>query len=118
MDRVVPDTDVANDADHARFRDLIDIVDEHIAMVFHRFLTPPSLRLFINGESDTHQVRPWDPFLPSHPATQQLPVEPIRYGPGVISVRPFVLPHQDKLGDRQHKKTAGPAGWNAQQGFL
>jgi hypothetical protein len=34
-----------------------------------------------------------------------------------VSVHPFVLPHQDKLGERQHRKEAGPAGWNAQQGF-
>ncbi len=117
MDRVVPDTDVASEADHRRFRDLIDTVAEHVAMVFHRFLGRSSLRVFINGTEERHQVRPWDPFLPSHPATQQLPVEPIRFGPGVVSVHPFVLPHQDKLGDRQHRKAAGPAGWNAQQGF-
>jgi hypothetical protein len=117
MDRVVPDTDVASVADHGRFRDLIDAMAEHVAMVFHRFLGPSSVRVFINGAEERHQVRPWDPFLPSHPATQQLPVEPIRFGSGVITVRPFVLPHQDKLGERQHKKAAGPAGWNAQQGF-
>lgn len=36
MDRVVPADDVASEADHARFRDLIDAVDEHLGMVFHR----------------------------------------------------------------------------------
>jgi hypothetical protein len=117
MDRVVSEANVASEPDYARFRDLIDTVEEHIAMVFHRFLGPSQLQVFINGAEDRHRVRPWDPFLPSHPATQQLPAELIRHRGGVVSVRPFVLPHQDKLGERQHRKAAGPAGWNAQQGF-
>jgi len=117
MDRVVPDTDVASEADHARFRDLIDSVEKHIAMVFHRFLGSSTLRIFINGRESRHEVHPWDPFLPKHSATQQLPEETIRCGSGVLLVHPFVLPHQDKLGDKLHKKSAGPSGWNAQQGF-
>jgi hypothetical protein len=116
MDRVVPGTDVRSEADHARFRGLIDAVEEHLAMVFHRYLAP-SFRIFINGEETRHLVRPWDPFLSTHAATQQLPVEPIKTPSGAIFVRPFVLPHKDKLGDRVHQQAAGPSGWNAQQGF-
>ena len=116
MDRIVPDTDVRSEADHARFRGLIDTVEEHLGMVFHRFLTP-SFRIFINGEQPRHLVRPWDPFLSTHAATQQLPVEPIRTPTGVVTVRPFVLPHKDRLGEKLHQQAAGPLGWNAQQGF-
>jgi hypothetical protein len=71
MDRVVLDTDVASDTDHSRFRGLIDAVEEHLGMVFHRFLTP-SFRIFINGMQTCHLVRPWDPFPLSprgYPAT-------------------------------------------------
>jgi hypothetical protein len=32
-------------------------------------------------------------------------------------VRPFVLPHKDKLGEKLYEQATGPAGWNAQQGF-
>jgi hypothetical protein len=116
MDRVVPDTDVASEADHGRFRNLIDDVGEHLGMVFHRFLGA-SFRVLINGRQPRHQVKPWDPFLASNHATQQLPVESIRTPAGVVTVRPYVLPHKDKLGDRLHDAAAGPAGWNAQQGF-
>jgi hypothetical protein len=116
MDRVVPDTAVASEADHSRFRDLIDRVEEHFGMVFHRFLGK-TIRVFINGRQPRHQVRPWDPFVASHHATQQLPVESIPTPAGVVVVRPYVLPQMDKLGDGLRDTAAGPAGWNAQQGF-
>src|SRR5262249_37614312 len=81
----------------------------------HRFLGS-GFRVFINGKEAKHQVKAWDPFLQSHSATQQLPIEKIPGPSGVVMVRPFILPHLDKLGERQHKAAAGPSGWNAQQG--
>lgn len=116
MDRVVPADDVGSEADHARFRDLIDAVDEHLGMVFHRFLGS-AFRVFINGRQTRHQVKPWNPFLPSHEATQQFPEETIPTPSGVVTVRPYVLPHKDRLGEKLHEAARGPAGWNAQQGF-
>jgi Histidine kinase-, DNA gyrase B-, and HSP90-like ATPase len=116
MDRVVPGDSVQSEADHARFRHLIDVVEEHLGMVFHRFLGT-AFRVFVNGRQPRHQVRPWDPFLPTHDATQQLPVESVPTPAGVVTVRPYVLPHKDRLGDKLHEAAAGPAGWNAQQGF-
>lgn len=116
MDRVVPNDDVSSEADHARFRELIAAVYEHLAMVFHRFLGK-AFRVYVNGRQPRHQVKPWNPFLPSHEATQHFPEEAISTPKGVIAVRPYVLPHKDKLGDRLHEEMRGPAGWNAQQGF-
>lgn len=116
MDRVVPDDNVQSEADHARFLHLIDVVEEYLRMVFHRFLGT-TFRVFINGRQTRHQVRPWDPFLPTHDATQQLPAESIQTPAGVVVVRPYILPHKDRLGDKLHEAARGPAGWNAQQGF-
>jgi hypothetical protein len=94
------------------FLDLIDQVEQHLAMVFHRFLAGarPRLRLIINGRP----VEPWEPFLINHPATWSSPVE--RLAPGV-EVQCHVLPHKDRLDQRQHDLTAGPNGWPAHQGF-
>jgi hypothetical protein len=118
LDRVVPEMDVDDESDHQHFLDLIEAVDEHVAMVFHRFLSPPiSLHIFINGKADKNKVSPWDPFLENHPATQQLPAEPIRFHGATVTVRPFVLPHIDMLGPKMHDKAKGPNGWNSQQGF-
>lgn len=116
MDRMVSSDDVGSEADHARFRDLIDAVEEHLGMVFHRFIGT-AFRISINGRLPRHQVKAWNPFLPSHEATQQFPEETIPTHSGTVTVRPYVLPHKDRLGEKLHEAARGPAGWNAQQGF-
>lgn len=92
--------------------DLIDQVEQHLSMVFHRFLGggKPRLRIHINDRP----VEPWEPFLTSHPATWSSPVERLAYG---VEVQCHVLPHKDRLDQRQHDQAAGPNGWTAQQGF-
>jgi len=96
------------------FLDLVDTVERHLAMVFHRFLVGVRpLRLSINGVA----VRPWDPFLEGHSATWSSPVERLASPGGTIEVQCHVLPHRDRLEQREHESTGGPHGWTAQQGF-
>ena len=116
MDKVVADNDVSNKAHHTRFLDVVDTVEEHLAMVFHNYLKP-SFRVFINGTGLKHLVKPWEPFLTTHPATQHLGTESIPTPAGAVKVELYVLPHKDRLGEQAHRAAAGPAGWNAQQGF-
>ena len=97
------------------FLDLIDSAERHLAMVFHRFLAGPVVRLHlkINGRS----VKPWDPFLTSHTATWSSPIERIVADGGTVEVQCHVLPHKDRLAANDHDLAAGPDGWTAQQGF-
>lgn len=97
------------------FLDLIDVVERHLAMVFHRFLegSTPRLRLNLNGRP----VRHWDPFLRNHPATWSSPEASVMAEGGAITVQCHVLPHKDRLDPRDHDLAAGPDGWTAQQGF-
>lgn len=97
------------------FLDLIDVVERHMAMVFHRFISRlrDNLCLTINGKS----VVPWDPFLTSHAATWSSPVEKIACEGGTAEVQCFVLPHKDRLDTGTFEKAAGPDGWTSQQGF-
>ncbi len=110
LDRIV--TPGATEQD---FLDLIDGVERHLAMVFHRHLDGgrPDLRLVLNGRP----VAPWDPFLREHPATWSSPVERIRSAGGLLEVQCHVLPHKDHLTGQQEQSAAGPHGWTAQQGF-
>ena len=96
------------------FVDLIDRVEQHLAMVFHRYLEGPAPRLSIilNGRS----VSPWNPFLP-HAARWSSPVETIRTTSGDVVIQCHVLPHKDHLDAREYKDSAGPEGWTGQQGF-
>jgi hypothetical protein len=93
------------------FLDLIDGVERHLAMAFHRYLE--GLRLSINGTP----VRPWDPFLLHHPTTWSSPVERLGPSPHTVEVQCHVLPHKDHLDPDIVAAAAGPDGWTAQQGF-
>lgn len=97
------------------FLDLIDTVETHLSMVFHRYLEgpKPDLKLTINGRP----VRPWDPFLAGHPGTWSSPVESFDAEGGDVVIQCHVLPHRDFLNPGDHDRAAGPEGWAAQQGF-
>jgi hypothetical protein len=111
MDRVVTAGYASKD-----FHDLIDLVERHLAMVFHRLLQGPRarLRLFINGRA----VEAWDPFMTGHPAKPWASPptnHPTPYG--AVTVQAHVLPHRDRLSAAEFDENAGLAGWTAQQGF-
>lgn len=97
------------------FLNLIDQVEAHLSMVFHRFLEGPAsfLRILINDSP----VKPWNPFLPNHPATWSSPDVSIFCNGNSIEVQGFVLPHRDKLETEAFERAGGPDGWTAQQGF-
>ncbi|MDD3030560.1 MAG: ATP-binding protein [Alphaproteobacteria bacterium] len=94
------------------FLDLMDVVERHLAMVFHRYLGA-SLTIRINEKP----IKPWDPFLSEHPATWSSPAERINTPSGTIEVQCHVLPHKDRLDEKTYQTAAGPDGWTAQQGF-
>jgi hypothetical protein len=111
MDRIV--TPGYNSDD---FHDLIDNVQSHLAMVFHRLLQGPrpKLMLFLNG----CPIAPWDPFMSGHPAKPWASPTTKHYTEyGVVSVQCHVLPHQDALSGTEFQTNAGPDGWTAQQGI-
>ena len=93
------------------FLDLIDVIESHLAMVFHRYLTGnrPRLRIAINDRA----VKPWDPFLASHDSTWSSP--PAVLAPGVAA-QCHVLPHKDPPrraaagGRRGTRRMDGAAG--------
>ena len=97
------------------FLDLIDRVEQHLAMVFHRDLQGPNprMRILINERA----VTPGNPFLTDHPATWSSPAQRYPSGTGVVEVQGYVLPHRDRLESGDYERAGGPEGWTAQQGF-
>ncbi len=105
--------DAATDDERARqlFHDRLRAIEEHVAMVFHRFMAPPNpISIWINGQP----IKPWDPFLADEPATQRLSSETLH---PQVTVIPYVLPHHSRLPAETHRVAGGPEGWNAHQGF-
>lgn len=114
LDRLVEGAHVEDEHAQRRFLEVAEGVESHLAMVFHRFLeSPAELTIWINDQP----IQPWDPFLRTETATQQLAEETFTIGGERIVVRPFVLPHHSRLSPDLHQRAAGPGGWNARQGF-
>lgn len=110
MDRIVTPGSTEQD-----FLDVMDIVERHLAMVFHRYLEGqrPRLTITLNGQ----RIGPWDPFLRDHSATWSSPVERLQTAAGHVEIQCHVLPHKDRLDSKLYEIVAGPEGWTAQQGF-
>jgi hypothetical protein len=115
LDRITAGMLANEPASEDAFLATAEKVGEHLGMVFHRFLNGPrpELQIWLNGQ----RVKPWDPFLENHPATEVTPVERVYSSHGVIELQGFVLPHKDRLTEQEASLAAGPEGWTAQQGF-
>lgn len=110
LDRIVSSSFKEQD-----FLDLMDRVERHLAMVFHRYLdrSGSHIELLINGQ----RIRPWDPFLSTHAATWRSPEASIGGGDLRVTAQAFVLPHKDRISDKEYLDAGGPEGWSSQQGF-
>jgi Histidine kinase-, DNA gyrase B-, and HSP90-like ATPase len=114
LDRVVGEAKTNDQKAQADFLETVKVVQNHLAMVFHRFLEKRDcLKIWI----ERHPVKPWNPFLPDAQATQLLPVEHLSFKGEIVMVQPYVLPHHSKIDQDSYNKAAGVNGWNAQQGF-
>jgi hypothetical protein len=122
LDRILgfkrPDGESARKHLHAMCREL----EDHVAMVFHRFLSGEvrgkRLAIYVNE----NKVVPWDPFARSEANTKKLEAKSLRMegstGKGDIIVEPFVLPHQMRFSSPEaFNRASGPEKWNKQQGF-
>lgn len=122
LDRVLDYKDPWGGWAKRRMLDLASEIDEHLAMVFHRFLTGEvkgkPLAITVNGS----KVQAWDPYCRSESKTVELPAKDLQVagqgGMGIVRVRPFVLPHQTEFSDdAAWRRASGPAKWNRQQGL-
>ncbi len=108
MDRIVPSGVREQD-----FLDLIDRIEQHLAMVFHRFIEKRRLVIRINGRA----ITAWNPFLEHRSDTWRSGIDTFLVNGSPVSVEGFVLPHRDRLDAKTRDSAAGPDGWTAQQGF-
>lgn len=107
-----------------RLEGLVDEIGEHLAMVFHRFLSGELRRgrsriaITLNGQ----WLEAWDPFARTEPATRKLQRQwlPLREAGRThrVGIRPYVLPNQVQFSSPEaHAHAAGPKRWNRQQGL-
>lgn len=122
LDRVLGSRRPGGDAAMRRLEAAAAEISEHLAMVFHRFLSGdapgPSLAIRVCGA----RVAAWDPFARAEPLTRALPSQalPLDHAGSrhTVIIQPFVLPAQHHFSSPEaHEAAGGPHRWNRQQGL-
>ncbi|MCK0546011.1 ATP-binding protein [Pseudomonas syringae pv. aptata] len=92
-------------------------VRDHLSLVFHRFIssyhTKQRLSVFLNGAP----LQPIDPFWADHKATQILDEDNFTISGQRVSVKPYILPHVNKMSSSEVLHAGRSEGIKAQQGF-
>lgn len=76
----------------------LDLVEKHLALVFHRFLSGEvKNRKKISIRINHHPVAAFDPFCKKNKATRLLPEEIVRVDGYDVIIQSYILPHHSKL---------------------
>ncbi len=102
---------------HRALAEKMDLVREHLALVFHRYLAGEPGLSKIEIRLNENQVAPFDPFLSWHSAIQPLQEEPIIIENHTVLVKPYILPHISKLSPDELRQAGGEEGLRRNQGF-
>ena len=85
---------------------------DHLALVFHRYLDE-GVEIYVNNR----KIESIDPFLTKNKATQAKRTQEIKIGESIITVKPYILPHYNKLSEDDLKKVGGKEDLRKNQGF-
>lgn len=95
----------------------MDLLREHLALVFHRFLAPDAGTAPVTISINNLPVRGFDPFLTRNKATQLLPSQDFPLAGEKVLVQAYILPHISKLSQADLELAGGEDGLRRNQGF-
>ncbi len=95
----------------------MDLVRQHLALVFHKYLSGESNQSKIEIRMNENRVDAFDPFFHGHPATQVLQEEQITVANHNVLIRAYILPHISKLSPEELRSAGGEEGLRHNQGF-
>jgi hypothetical protein len=110
LDRLVGNTNRENQAALDVFLSEFESVEDHLSLVFHRYLEQHKIKIFVNG----NKLEPWDPFMKLSTGTQLLAKESL--DGSQVQVKCYALPHISMLSEEERKK-AKTEQWYDLQGF-
>jgi len=110
MDRLVGNANKQHEAAMDVFLEEFAIVEEHLSLVFHRYLEQKKISILING----NKLESWDPFMKNSDGGQLVASESLDNDQ--VNVKCYVLPHLSKLSVDERKK-AKTEDWYKLQGF-
>ncbi|MDB4742730.1 ATP-binding protein [Cyclobacteriaceae bacterium] len=110
LDRLVGNSNAKHEVAMNVFLEDFASVEQHLSLVFHRYLEPGKVTIHMNGI----KLEPWDPFMKQSDGGQVVAREQLNNGQ--VSLRCFVLPHISKLS-YEERKSARTEDWYDLQGF-
>ncbi|GAX46706.1 ATP-binding protein [Pseudolactococcus reticulitermitis] len=99
-------------SDKRQFDELLSKTDLHVSLVFHRYLEK-NLAIKFNGR----QLLPVDPYFTKNKATQPLEEESIRFSDRRITVKPYIIPYQNRLSQEEKRFLEKYYEFNINQGL-
>ncbi len=110
LDRLVGNANIKNEAARIVFLEEFEKVEDHLSLVFHRYLEKKKLTICVNG----NKLTPWDPFMKEADGGQLIAQEDLDRNQ--VKVKCYVLPHISKLNPEE-RKSAKADDWYRFQGF-
>lgn len=95
----------------------MDELRDHVALVFHRFLTTEPGQPAVSISINNLPVKGLDPFLSRNKATQQLPLQTFPLEGETVPVQAYILPHISRLSSVELELAGGDDGLRRNQGF-
>jgi hypothetical protein len=110
LDRLVGNANVHNEAARSVFLEEFEMVEDHLSLVFHRYMERKKLTIWMNG----NKLESWDPFMKESEGGQLIAHENLVNNQ--VNVKCYVLPHISKLNPEERKKAKADE-WYRLQGF-
>jgi hypothetical protein len=110
------DQDISSSLDQ-QLNEKISHASKQLSLIFHRYLSGEVGGKF-SIEMQGYALKPVDPFMTQHPATQTVDEDIIKLrGKEEIAVQPFIIPHFSKLTVEERELLGGDEGLVRNQGF-
>lgn len=110
LDRLVGNSHIENEAARKVFLEEFSAVEEHLCLVFHRYLEKKKVKIWINGL----EIKPWDPFMKDFDGGQLICNENLDNDS--VNVKCYVLPHISKI-PKDKLDAVKTEKWYGLQGF-
>lgn len=110
LDRLVGNANIENVAARTVFLEEFENVENHLSLVFHRYIDRKKLIIWMNG----NKLDSWDPFMKESEGSQIIASESLDNGQ--VDVKCYTLPHISKLSPEERNKGKTEQWYNL-QGF-
>lgn len=111
MDRLVGKSTFHNEAARKVFLQEFENVEEHLSLVFHRFMEKKRLSIWMNG----NKIEPWDPYMKDFKGNQLIARESLDNDQ--VKVKCYVIPHISQIPNPKDRQAAKSEKWYNLQGF-